>query len=121
MQHTDGSVVVARWRQLCTPSNKCFLGPTPFSILNGISNRGAVSGRPFVKRFAICFRTVVALSCLSVLSVTLVCCGQTVGWIKMKFGTEVDLDAGHTVLDGDPALPKRSISPTFQPSPTDFP
>jgi len=31
----------------------------------------------------------------------------------MKLGTEVDLDAGHTVLDGDPVLPKRSISPTF--------
>jgi len=48
----------------------------------------ATFGRPFVKRFALCYRTVV---CLSVLSVTLVCCGQTVGWIKMKvkFGMEV--------------------------------
>ena len=38
-------------------------------------------GRPFVKRFALCYHTI---SCLSVLSVTLVYCGQTVGWIKMK-------------------------------------
>jgi len=32
-------------------------------------------------------------------------CGQTVGWIKMPFGTEVDLGPGDVVLDGDPALP----------------
>ena len=42
--------------------------------------------RPFVKRFA-CYRTVV-LSDLSVLSVTLMYCCQTVGWIKMKLGIE---------------------------------
>jgi len=35
-----------------------------------------VLGRPFVKRFAVCYRTVVCL-CLSVLSATLVYCGQT--------------------------------------------
>jgi len=29
--------------------------------------------------------------CVSVLSVTLVYCGQTVGWIKMKLCTEVGL------------------------------
>jgi len=39
--------------------------------------------------------------CLSVLSVTLVYCGQTVGWIKTKLGTEVGLCPDHTVLDGD--------------------
>ena len=38
-------------------------------------------GRPFVKRFALCYQTVVCLSCLSV---TFVHCGQTVGRIKMK-------------------------------------
>ena len=32
-------------------------------------------------------------------------CGQMAGWIKMPLGTEVDLGAGHTVLDGDPAPP----------------
>jgi len=41
--------------------------------------------------------------CLPCLSVTLVCCGQTVGWIKMKLGTQAGLDPGHIVLDGDPA------------------
>jgi len=40
--------------------------------------------------------------CLSVcLSVTLVYCGQAVGWIKMKFGTDVGLGRGHIVLDWD--------------------
>jgi len=33
----------------------------------------------------------IGLFCLSVLSVTLVYCGQTVGSIKMKYGTEVGL------------------------------
>jgi len=51
-----------------------------------------VIGRPFVKRFALCYRTVVLSVCLSVcLSVTLVYCGQTVGWIKMKLGMQVCL------------------------------
>jgi len=44
--------------------------------------------------------------CLSCLSVTLVYCGQTVGWIKMPLGTEVNLGPGYIVLDGDPAPPK---------------
>jgi len=42
---------------------------------------------------------------LSVLPVTFVYCGQTVGWIKMKLGTKVGLVPGHTVLDGDPVPP----------------
>ena len=51
-------------------------------------------GRSLVKRFAVCYRTVV----LSVLSVTLMYCGQTVGRIKMKLGMQIGL--GHIVLDG---------------------
>jgi len=31
-------------------------------------------------------------------------CGQTAGWIKMPFGTEVNLGPGYIVLDGDPAI-----------------
>jgi len=56
--------------------------------------------------------------CLSVLYVTLVYCGQTVGWIKMKLGVQVDLATGHIVLVGDPApLPKtgQSFPPNFRP------
>ena len=42
-------------------------------------------GRPFAKRFALCCKTFVSLSvCLSVLSVTLVYCGKTVGCIKIQ-------------------------------------
>jgi len=37
---------------------------------------------------------------LSVLSVTLVYCGQTVGWIKMALGMEVGLSPGDFLLDG---------------------
>jgi len=59
-------------------------------------------GRPFVKRFAVCYRIVV-LSVCPVLSETLVYCGQTVGWTKMKLGVQVGLGPGHIVLDGDPA------------------
>jgi len=37
---------------------------------------------------------------MSFLSVTLVYCGQTVGRIKMKLGTQVGLGPGHNVLNG---------------------
>jgi len=78
-------------------------------------------GRPFVKRFALYYQTVVCLavlsclSCLSVcLSVTLVYCGQTVGWIKVKLGKQVGLGPGHIVLDADPALlPQRGTAFQF--------
>jgi len=69
-------------------------------------------GRPFVKRFALCYRTVV---CLSVLSVTFVYCGQTVGWIKMKLGVQVGFGPGHIALDVDlaPPPPKGHSPPIF--------
>ena len=52
--------------------------------------------------------------CPVCLSVTLVYCSQTVGWIKMKFGMEISLDPGHIVLGGDPAAPppsKKGVQP----------
>ena len=62
-------------------------------------------------------QTVVCLFCLSV---TLVYCGQTVGWIKIKLGMHVGLGPGHIVLDGDAAAPpsKKGAepSPIFGPS-----
>jgi len=60
----------------------------------------------------------VYLSCPSVLSLTLVYCGQTVGWTKMKLGIEVGLGPtiSHIVLDGDPApSPKGGTSRNFRP------
>ena len=36
------------------------------------------------------------------------------GWMKTPLGTEVDLDPGHIVLDGVPALHKRgTAAPPF--------
>jgi len=70
-------------------------------------------GWPFVKRFALCYRTIV---CLSVLAVTLVYWGQTAGWIKMPLGKELDLGLGDIVLDREPApLPQRDTAPIFGP------
>jgi len=54
----------------------------------------------------------VCLPC-HVLSVTLVYCGQTVGWIKMKLGTQVGLGPGHIVLHGDSAPLPKGHSPQF--------
>ena len=66
-----------------------------------------VLGRPFVKRFTPWSRTVACLY------VTLVYCGQTVGWIKMPLDMEVGLGPGHSA--GDPAPPhgKGHNSPHF--------
>ena len=71
-----------------------------------------LQGEPFLKRFALCCQTAVLSVCPVCLSVTLVYCGQTVGWIRMKLGMEVDLGPSHIVLDGDPApLPLKGHSP----------
>jgi len=51
------------------------------------------------------------LSVLSVLSITLVHCSQTVRWIKMSLGMEVGLDSGHTVLDGNSSPPQKGTAP----------
>jgi len=49
---------------------------------------------------------------LSILSVTLVYCDQTVRWIEVKLGMEVGLGPGQIVLDADPAPPPKGHSPT---------
>jgi len=44
-------------------------------------------------------------------------CRQTAGWMKVSFGTEVDLGPGHSVLDGNPTSPPRergSAAPSFR-------
>ena len=54
------------------------------------------------------------LSVLSVPSVTLVYCGQTVGLIHMKLGTQVGVGPGHIVLDGvQLPLPQKVAEPQF--------
>ena len=70
-------------------------------------------GRPFVERFALCYRTVVCLSVLSVCNV--VYCGQTAGWIQMKLGVQVGLVPGHTVRWGPSSPEKGGTAPNFWP------
>ena len=76
-----------------------------------------IFGRQFVKRFAICYQTVVCMCvCLSVcpvLSVMLVYFGQTVKWISMKLGTQVGFGPRHIVLDDDSA--PFPLNPNFRP------
>jgi len=50
--------------------------------------------------------------CRVCLNVTLVYCGQTVGWIKMKLDKEVDLCPDHIALDGI-QFPQKGHSPQF--------
>ena len=53
------------------------------------------------------------------MSVTLVCCGQTVGWSKLKLGMQVGLGPGDIVLNGGqlpPPQKKRvTAAPNFRP------
>jgi len=66
-------------------------------------------GRPFVKRFALCYRSVVLSVCLSV---TLVYCGQTVGRIKTKLGMQVGLELLFTNLSHRiDSLPVSGLTP----------
>jgi len=64
-------------------------------------------------------RPMLSVRCLCCLSVTLVHCGQTVGWVKMKLSVQVGLGPSHIVLDGDPAPlpapPKGHSPPNFRP------
>ena len=55
--------------------------------------------------------------CLSVLSVTLVYCDQTVGWIKRKLGMHVGLDPGHIALDWDLPLPPQRGTANYRSMP----
>jgi len=91
----------------------------------------AIFGRPFVKRFALCYQTVVCLSgvlwpngwtdqnetwhtgrprpwphCVRWEPPEFsahICCGQMAGLIKTPLGTEVGLSPGDLMLDRDPA------------------
>ena len=101
---------------------KC--GPTRPAVWTGPARPGPrpdparpVYGRLFVKTVRpIRYWTVVLSVCLSCLSVTLMYCGQTVGWIKMPLGMRVGIGPSDIVLDGDPSpLPKKGRAPNLQP------
>jgi len=70
------------------------------------------------KTVRLCYRTIVLSACPLCLSVTLVYCGQTVGWINTKHGMQVGLGPGHIVFRWGPRSPshKREQSPpNFRP------
>jgi len=70
-----------------------------------------IFGRPFLKRFGLCYRTV-ALSLPLPQFSALICCGQMAGWIKMPLGMDVGLSPGDFALDGDPAPhPQKGTEP----------
>ena len=76
----------AHWRHLANTTELVLPSAARIHNPNGKSIGSAVFGRPFVKRFALSYRTVVRLSCpvLSCpvcLSVTLVYCGRPNGWM----------------------------------------
>jgi len=61
-------------------------------------------------------RPILSDRCLSVLSITVVYCGQTVGW-RTPLGIEVGFGPGHITFDGDLAPPQRGTAapPIFGP------
>ena len=73
---------------------KMVAGGNNSTINSHLNFSECIFARPIVKRFALCYQTVV-LSCLSVLSVALVYCGPVVGRIKMKLGTRTLGQAPH--------------------------
>jgi len=134
---TDGSIVFARWRQCALPwrhigatwQHLCFVRPTGAHNPNGKSIDSAIFWRPFLKQFALSYRTVVSLSCLSVcLSVCLwhwcilakrfdgLGCHLVSwpnGWTNHNaIGTEVCLGPGDNLLDEN-----RDVNKTFSSRP----
>ena len=111
-----GGCPLSRWerdlRRGLAPPRKIFqFSERKWRIL---VHSGALFGRPFVKRFALCYQAVVCPACQSCLSVTSVYCDQTVGSIKIKLGMQLGLGPGRTALDGDPAsIPHRDTSAKF--------
>jgi len=81
-------------RALCIRSYNNYAGSKSCMLYNWATVCKTV--RPML---SVCLSCRVCPVCLSV---TLVCCGQTVGRIKMKLGMQVGLGLGHIVLDGDP-------------------
>jgi len=95
-------------RVLCTHTHT----HTQFNARVPAELRLASKFLPFLKRFTLCYRSIVC----PVLSVTFMYCGQTVGSSKIKLGTEVDLGPGHIVLVGRPIFGPCLLWPSGHPS-----
>jgi len=79
-------------------------------------NQSEIFGRPdqpFVKRFALCYWTIV---CLSICDVGVLWPNGSVEF-SMPLSMVVGLDPGHSVLHGDPAPPQKGAQPPPQFSP----
>jgi len=79
--------------------DKCLSLHTVYICVRDTQQAFLIFGRPFVKRFALCYQSVV---CLSVCNVG-VLLPNGFGWIKMKLGMEVGFGPSHIVLDEDPS------------------
>ena len=94
---------------VCTILHVSFTSTTESQLHGQYATRTIVNFQLLPQTFAAFWATVgsnglrYAAGLLSCVSVTLVYCGQTVGWIKMLLGRDVGLDPGDIVLDGDPA------------------
>ena len=102
-------VLKSNWKSV-TASSFMWFPPYFYIRFGSIRCRGsfiAVFGRPLQLMVPLCYR-IILLSVVSVLSGTLVYCGQTVGWmVRVPVGMEVGLGPGDIVLDGNPAISPR--------------
>jgi len=75
---------------------------------------GTLNPTQSINHWATVYRPMLSDRCLSciyfVLSVMLVYCGHTAGWMKMPIGMEVCLGSGHILLDGDLAPHRKGHS-----------
>jgi len=104
-QHIIGKVI--QCHKLSDHEARFFIENVGKNFMQIFAKSGGIFGihflfffwRPFVKRFAMCYS--LSDRCVPRLSVTLVYCGQTVGWITMRLGMEVGFGPRHVVLDRD--------------------
>ena len=94
----------------------CYLVKCLYEVFDVEHNYHQFVGRPYVKRFVICYLTVVCPSvCPACLSCPVCDVGvwwPKVGWIQVKLGMQVGLGPGHILLDGDPGPPpQRATAP----------
>jgi len=68
----------------------------------GMCKNGICNTKPAIslKRTGLSSQSYYRVSCMSCLSVTLEYCDQTVGWIKLKLGTQIGVGPDYIVLDG---------------------
>jgi len=103
-----------------SPSNTKSPGPRSTSIPSGILVHPAVwPQRTWAENWRLCPFSgggLSAVSCAEMAGLNRSIC-QTVRRIKMKLSTQVGLNHGYVLLNGDPAPPKGTQPPIFGPRP----